>query len=50
MSVPKELVTLMSALRDGQEADPDDSGRIVYRFRQPVSFAILTKMLFVCLS
>ncbi|KAI7791939.1 leukotriene A-4 hydrolase isoform X1 [Triplophysa rosa] len=36
VSVPKELVALMSAVRDGQEADPDDNTRIVYRFRQPV--------------
>ncbi|TNN31188.1 Leukotriene A-4 hydrolase [Liparis tanakae] len=25
----------MSAMRDGQEADPQDNNRIVYRFRQP---------------
>ncbi|CAN9508361.1 unnamed protein product [Ophioblennius macclurei] len=36
VSVPKDLVAVMSAMRDGQEADPQDSGRIVYRFRQPV--------------
>ncbi|XP_056604573.1 leukotriene A-4 hydrolase [Triplophysa dalaica] len=36
VSVPKELVALMSALRDGQEADPSDNTRIIYRFRQPV--------------
>ncbi|XP_065121838.1 leukotriene A-4 hydrolase [Paramisgurnus dabryanus] len=36
VSVPKELVALMSALHDGQEADPNDSSRIIYRFRQPV--------------
>ncbi|XP_030641072.1 leukotriene A-4 hydrolase [Chanos chanos] len=36
VSVPKELVALMSAMRDGQEPDPQDSGRIIYRFRQPV--------------
>ncbi|XP_017158472.1 leukotriene A-4 hydrolase [Poecilia reticulata] len=37
VSVPKQLVALMSAVRDGQEVDPQDSGRIVYRFRQPVA-------------
>ncbi|XP_062852198.1 leukotriene A-4 hydrolase isoform X2 [Trichomycterus rosablanca] len=26
----------MSALRDGQEPDPSDNNRIIYRFRQPV--------------
>lgn len=26
----------MSAVRDGQEVDPQDSGRIIYRFRQTV--------------
>ncbi|XP_054623454.1 leukotriene A-4 hydrolase isoform X2 [Dunckerocampus dactyliophorus] len=36
VSVPKELVAAMSALRDGQEVDPQDSHRTVYRFRQPV--------------
>ncbi|KAJ8245562.1 hypothetical protein GJAV_G00272100 [Gymnothorax javanicus] len=36
VSVPKELVALMSAVRDGQEPDPQDSSRIVYRFRQTV--------------
>ncbi|XP_061768057.1 leukotriene A-4 hydrolase [Nerophis ophidion] len=36
VSVPKELVAAMSALRDGQEVDPQDSHRMVYRFRQPV--------------
>ncbi|XP_051974699.1 leukotriene A-4 hydrolase [Xyrauchen texanus] len=36
VSVPRELVALMSALRDGQEADPNDSSRVLYRFRQPV--------------
>ncbi|KAF7646003.1 hypothetical protein LDENG_00195120 [Lucifuga dentata] len=36
VSVPKDLVAVMSAVRDGQEVDPQDSSRIVYRFRQPV--------------
>lgn len=27
----------MSAVRDGQDADPQDSSRIIYRFRQSVS-------------
>uniref|UniRef100_A0A673WH08 Leukotriene A(4) hydrolase n=1 Tax=Salmo trutta TaxID=8032 RepID=A0A673WH08_SALTR len=36
VSVPKELVAVMSALRDGEEPDPQDSSRIIYRFRQPV--------------
>uniref|UniRef100_H3C0J8 Leukotriene A4 hydrolase n=1 Tax=Tetraodon nigroviridis TaxID=99883 RepID=H3C0J8_TETNG len=36
VSVPKELVAVMSAIGDGQEVDPEDSGRLVYRFRQPV--------------
>ncbi|XP_077091079.1 leukotriene A-4 hydrolase [Siphateles boraxobius] len=36
VSVPKEMVALMSALRDGQEPDPSDSSRVIYRFRQPV--------------
>uniref|UniRef100_A0A3P9K287 Leukotriene A(4) hydrolase n=1 Tax=Oryzias latipes TaxID=8090 RepID=A0A3P9K287_ORYLA len=36
VSVPKDLVAVMSAVRDGQEEDPEDSSRIVYRFRQPV--------------
>lgn len=36
VSVPKELVALMSAVRDGQESDPQDSSRVIYRFRQPV--------------
>lgn len=37
VSVPKDLVAVMSAMRDGQEADPQDNNRIIYRFRQPVS-------------
>ncbi|KAM4711829.1 leukotriene A-4 hydrolase [Anableps anableps] len=37
VSVPKDLVAVMSAVRDGQEVDPQDCGRIVYRFRQPVA-------------
>uniref|UniRef100_A0A3B3UMR6 Leukotriene A(4) hydrolase n=1 Tax=Poecilia latipinna TaxID=48699 RepID=A0A3B3UMR6_9TELE len=37
VSVPKQLVAVMSAVRDGQEVDPQDCGRIVYRFRQPVA-------------
>ncbi|XP_056281197.1 leukotriene A-4 hydrolase [Pseudoliparis swirei] len=36
VSVAKDLVAVMSALRDGQEVDPQDNNRIVYRFRQPV--------------
>ncbi|KAK1166985.1 leukotriene A-4 hydrolase-like [Acipenser oxyrinchus oxyrinchus] len=36
VSVPKELVAVMSAVRDGQEADPKDSNRTIYRFRQAV--------------
>ncbi|TSK13240.1 Leukotriene A-4 hydrolase [Bagarius yarrelli] len=36
VSVPKELIALMSAVRDGQETDPSDNNRIIYRFRQPV--------------
>uniref|UniRef100_A0A8B9GUY3 Leukotriene A-4 hydrolase n=1 Tax=Astyanax mexicanus TaxID=7994 RepID=A0A8B9GUY3_ASTMX len=36
VSVPKELIAVMSAVRDGQEADPTDSSRVIYRFRQPV--------------
>uniref|UniRef100_A0A3B4AV55 Leukotriene A-4 hydrolase n=1 Tax=Periophthalmus magnuspinnatus TaxID=409849 RepID=A0A3B4AV55_9GOBI len=36
VSVPKDLVAVMSAVRDGHEMDPQDSERIVYRFRQPV--------------
>ncbi|MEQ2179035.1 Leukotriene A-4 hydrolase, partial [Goodea atripinnis] len=37
VSVPKDLVAVMSAVRDGQEVDPQDSSRIIYRFRQPVA-------------
>lgn len=37
VSVPKDLVAVMSALRDGHEQDPQDSERIVYRFRQTVA-------------
>uniref|UniRef100_A0A8C7M9A4 Leukotriene A(4) hydrolase n=1 Tax=Oncorhynchus kisutch TaxID=8019 RepID=A0A8C7M9A4_ONCKI len=36
VSVPKELVAVMSAVRDGEEPDPQDSSRAIYRFRQPV--------------
>uniref|UniRef100_A0A4W4F817 Leukotriene A-4 hydrolase n=1 Tax=Electrophorus electricus TaxID=8005 RepID=A0A4W4F817_ELEEL len=36
VSVPKELVALMSAVQDGQEPDPNDTSRVIYRFRQPV--------------
>lgn len=46
VSVPKDLVAVMSAVRDGQEVDPQDSNRVVYRFRQPVShssFSALNK-------
>uniref|UniRef100_A0A4W6DD76 Leukotriene A-4 hydrolase n=1 Tax=Lates calcarifer TaxID=8187 RepID=A0A4W6DD76_LATCA len=37
VSVPKDLVAVMSAVRDGQEVDPQDNSRIIYRFRQPVA-------------
>ncbi|XP_042370810.1 leukotriene A-4 hydrolase-like, partial [Plectropomus leopardus] len=37
VSVPKDLVAVMSAVRDGQEVDPQDNNRIIYRFRQPVA-------------
>lgn len=37
VSVPKDLVAVMSAVRDGQDVDPQDSSRIIYRFRQSVS-------------
>lgn len=37
VSVPKDLVAVMSAVRDGHEQDPQDSERIVYRFRQTVA-------------
>ncbi|CAL8278208.1 leukotriene A-4 hydrolase [Gadus morhua] len=37
VSVPQELVAVMSAIRDGQAPDPEDSSRLVYRFRQPVA-------------
>ncbi|XP_006633419.1 leukotriene A-4 hydrolase [Lepisosteus oculatus] len=37
VSVSKELVAVMSAVRDGQDADPLDSSRMVYRFRQAVA-------------
>ncbi|KAJ3612580.1 hypothetical protein NHX12_020851 [Muraenolepis orangiensis] len=36
VSVPKELVAVMSAMRDGQGPDPQDSSQLIYRFRQPV--------------
>lgn len=36
VSVPKDLVAVMSAVRDGHELDPQDSDRIIYRFRQTV--------------
>uniref|UniRef100_A0A8C2WTH3 Leukotriene A-4 hydrolase n=1 Tax=Cyclopterus lumpus TaxID=8103 RepID=A0A8C2WTH3_CYCLU len=36
VSVAKDLVAVMSAVRDGQEVDPQDNNRIIYRFRQPV--------------
>uniref|UniRef100_A0AAQ6AHF7 Leukotriene A-4 hydrolase n=1 Tax=Amphiprion ocellaris TaxID=80972 RepID=A0AAQ6AHF7_AMPOC len=36
VSVPKDLVVVMSAVRDGHEVDPQDSSRLIYRFRQPV--------------
>uniref|UniRef100_A0A672YUH6 Leukotriene A(4) hydrolase n=1 Tax=Sphaeramia orbicularis TaxID=375764 RepID=A0A672YUH6_9TELE len=37
VSVPKDLVAVMSAIRDGQEVDPKDNERIIYHFRQPVA-------------
>ncbi len=46
VSVPRELVALMSALRDGQEPDPSDSSRVIYRFRQPVSVFFFNEELF----
>ncbi|KAM4748205.1 leukotriene A-4 hydrolase [Rhinophrynus dorsalis] len=36
VSVPKELVALMSALHDGDLPDPEDSTRKIYRFKQNV--------------
>lgn len=36
MSVPKELVALMSAIRDGEAPDPEDPSRKIYRFNQRV--------------
>ncbi|KFW06835.1 Leukotriene A-4 hydrolase, partial [Eurypyga helias] len=36
ISVPKELVALMSANRDGEMPDPEDSSRKIYRFSQNV--------------
>ncbi|CAL8323409.1 unnamed protein product [Lota lota] len=36
VSVPKELIAVMSAVRDGQEPDLNDPSRLIYRFRQPV--------------
>uniref|UniRef100_A0A4X1SMY1 Leukotriene A-4 hydrolase n=1 Tax=Sus scrofa TaxID=9823 RepID=A0A4X1SMY1_PIG len=36
VSVPKELVALMSAIRDGEAPDPEDSSRKIYRFSQKV--------------
>nr|XP_008176974.1 leukotriene A-4 hydrolase [Chrysemys picta bellii] len=36
VSVPKELVALMSANRDGEMPDPEDSNRKIYRFSQKV--------------
>uniref|UniRef100_A0AAY5K853 Leukotriene A-4 hydrolase n=1 Tax=Esox lucius TaxID=8010 RepID=A0AAY5K853_ESOLU len=41
VSVPKELVAVMSAVRDGQKPDPQDNGRVIYHFRQPVINACL---------
>uniref|UniRef100_A0A8B9GNN6 Leukotriene A4 hydrolase n=1 Tax=Astyanax mexicanus TaxID=7994 RepID=A0A8B9GNN6_ASTMX len=34
--VPNFLTQTHIAVRDGQEADPTDSSRVIYRFRQPV--------------
>uniref|UniRef100_A0A8C3JNP1 Leukotriene A4 hydrolase n=1 Tax=Calidris pygmaea TaxID=425635 RepID=A0A8C3JNP1_9CHAR len=36
ISVPKELVALMSANRDGEMPDPEDSSRKIYHFSQNV--------------
>ncbi|XP_060021065.1 leukotriene A-4 hydrolase isoform X2 [Lagenorhynchus albirostris] len=36
VSVPKELVALMSAIRDGEGPDPEDASRKIYRFSQKV--------------
>ncbi|XP_019370597.1 PREDICTED: leukotriene A-4 hydrolase isoform X1 [Gavialis gangeticus] len=36
VSVPKELVALMSAKRDGEMPDPEDVNRKIYRFSQKV--------------
>nr|XP_021511142.1 leukotriene A-4 hydrolase [Meriones unguiculatus] len=36
VSVPKELVALMSAIRDGEAPDPEDPNRKIYRFNQKV--------------
>ncbi|NXY81179.1 LKHA4 hydrolase, partial [Alcedo cyanopectus] len=36
ISVPKELVALMSAKRDGEVPDPEDCSRKIYRFSQNV--------------
>ncbi|EGW08381.1 Leukotriene A-4 hydrolase [Cricetulus griseus] len=36
VSVPKELVALMSAIRDGEGPDPEDPNRKIYRFNQRV--------------
>jgi leukotriene-A4 hydrolase len=33
---PKELVALMSSLREGSEPDPNDQSKRLYRFNQPV--------------
>ncbi|XP_006741958.1 leukotriene A-4 hydrolase-like [Leptonychotes weddellii] len=36
VSVPKELVALMSAIRDGEAPDPEDPSRKIYKFSQKV--------------
>uniref|UniRef100_A0A2K5NXM8 Leukotriene A4 hydrolase n=1 Tax=Cercocebus atys TaxID=9531 RepID=A0A2K5NXM8_CERAT len=36
VSVPKELVALMSAIRDGEVPDPEDPSRKIYKFIQKV--------------
>ncbi|XP_027448259.1 leukotriene A-4 hydrolase isoform X2 [Zalophus californianus] len=36
VSVPKELVALMSAIRDGEAPDPEDLSRKIYKFSQKV--------------
>uniref|UniRef100_A0A8C0IA90 Leukotriene A4 hydrolase n=1 Tax=Bubo bubo TaxID=30461 RepID=A0A8C0IA90_BUBBB len=42
ISVPKELVALMSANRDGEIPDPEDSSRKIYRFSQNVIHGVIS--------